>query len=324
MSAAAASPSRPAKVVAVVGATASGKTHLSLDLAEALGGEIINTDAMQVYRGMDVGTAKVDMSERRGIAHHLLDVMEVTEAGSVADFQRIARATIEGLRSRETTPVLVGGSALYTRAVLDRFEFPGTDPEVRRRLTSELDVVGPSTLHHRLAELDPPAAEGILPSNGRRIVRALEVIEVSGRPFSSTLPRWEYAVPGVVQIGVDIDREALHERIAERVDLMFESGFVEEVRSLLGSGLRDSPTASRAIGYREVMELVDGRITEAEARERTTVATRRFARKQDSWFRKDPRVTWLHWSDPELVAKAVRVVEHGKFDQPAGERDRTD
>lgn len=301
-------PRCPAPVVAVVGATASGKTRLSLDLAEELGGEVVNTDAMQTYRGMDIGTAKVDVTERRGVPHHLLDLMDVGEAASVAEFQRLARATINELRGRGVTPVLVGGSALYTRAVLDRFEFPGTDPEVRRRLIFQLGEVGPAALHHRLAELDPAAAEGILPSNGRRIVRALEAIEVSGRPFSSSLPELSYAVDGAVQIGVEIDRETLHERIAGRVASMFESGLVDEVAALLDRGLRESPTASRAIGYREVMRLLDGEITEDEARDRTTIATRRFARKQDAWFRKDPRITWLRWDDGDLVAKAVDVI----------------
>lgn len=304
-----ATPGSPRRVVAVVGATASGKTRLSLDIAEALDGEIVNTDAMQTYRGMDIGTAKEPPELRRGVPHHLLDLMDVTQAASVAEFQHTARSTIDQIRSRGRLPVLVGGSALYTRAVLDRFDFPGTDPEVRDRLSAELDQVGPATLHHRLTELDPAAAEAILPSNGRRIVRALEAIEVTGRPFSATLPQLEYAVEGALQLGVEIDRETLHQRIAERVAVMFEEGFVDEVADLLGQGLRSSPTASRAIGYREVIAFLDGEITESEARERTTVATRRFARKQDTWFRKDPRISWLRWDDPDLVEKAVAVIE---------------
>jgi len=298
-------------VVAVVGATASGKTALSLDLAERLGGEIVNTDAMQVYRGMDVGTAKLPPDERRGIPHHLLDLMELHEVASVAEFQRLARATIADLRARGAVPVLVGGSALYTRAVLDQFEFPGADDVVRRRLEAELDEVGPGALHERLAGLDPEAAAAILPSNGRRVVRALEAIEVSGRPFSATLPRLEYALDHAHQVGVRIDRPTLDARIARRVDLMWEHGFVDEVRRLLGAGLADARTASTAIGYREVMAHLRGELTDDEARERTVVATRRFARRQEQWFSRDPRITWVDGDDPDRVDEAVAAVRQG-------------
>ncbi|UFN46467.1 tRNA (adenosine(37)-N6)-dimethylallyltransferase MiaA [Nocardioides okcheonensis] len=239
-------------IVAVVGATASGKTGLSLDLAERLDGEVVNTDAMQVYRGMDVGTAKLPEAERRGIPHHLLDLMEVTEPASVAEFQRLAREVVADVRGRERTPVLVGGSALYTRAIVDRFEFPGTDDSLRRELEVELERVGSPALHARLAGVDPEAAAQILPDNGRRVVRALEVVALTGRPFSASLPRLEYADPRTVQVGVDIDRPTLDERIALRVEEMFASGFVEEVEALLARGLADGRTAGRAIGYREV------------------------------------------------------------------------
>jgi tRNA dimethylallyltransferase len=302
-----------APIVAVVGATASGKTGLSLDLAERLGGEVVNTDAMQVYRGMDVGTAKLPEAERRGIPHHLLDTLTVREPATVAEFQRWAREVIDRLRGRGTTPVLVGGSALYTRAILDRFEFPGTDDDVRRRWEQELDRLGPEALHAVLAERDPDAAAQILPENGRRIVRALEVVELTGRPFSASLPVLEYADPHTVQIGVDIDRDTLDQRIAARVDAMFDSGFVDEVRHLLEHGLADGRTASRAIGYREVVAHLRGELTEAEARERTAQATRRFARRQDSWFRKDPRIVWIRYDDPELVAKALAAVESTRW-----------
>ena len=304
-----AGPSTTVPIVAVVGATASGKTGLSLDLAERLGGEVVNTDAMQVYRGMDVGTAKLPEAERRGIPHHLLDTLTITEPATVAEFQGWARAVIDRLRGAGTTPVLVGGSALYTRAILDRFEFPGTDDAIRERWERELAEHGPAALHAVLAERDPDAAERILPENGRRIVRALEVVELTGRPFSASLPTLDYADPHTVQIGVDIDRETLDRRIAERVDAMFESSFVEEVRRLLDHGLADGRTAPRAIGYREVMAHLRGELTEAEAREQTATATRRFARRQDSWFRKDPRILWLRYDDPELVDKAVAAVE---------------
>jgi tRNA dimethylallyltransferase len=292
----------------VVGATASGKSGLALDLADQLAGEIVNTDAMAVYRGMDVGTAKQPVAERRGIPHHLLDLLEVTETMTVAEFQGRARAVIADLRHRGRVPVLVGGSALYTRAVLDRFEFPGTDDTVRNRLEAELADVGAAALHRRLSEVDPAAAGNILVDNGRRIVRALEVVEITGRPFSATLPRLEYAEPLSVQVGVDIDRETLDARIERRVGAMFEAGFVEEVERLLATGLREGRTAGSAIGYREVTAYLDGDLTLDEARERTISATRRFARRQDSWFRKDPRVVWVRYDDPERVEKALDAV----------------
>lgn len=295
-------------VVAVVGATAAGKTDLSLSLAEVLHGEVVNTDAMQVYRGMDIGTAKQPESQRRGVPHHLLDLLDITEVATVSDFQAMARTMITDLRAAGRPPVLVGGSALYTRAVLDRFEFPGTDPEVRRVLTEELERVGPARLHARLVELDPQAADQMLPGNGRRIVRALEVIELTGKPYGSGLPRLDYALENVHQIGIDIDRATLHERISRRVDQMFDAGFVDEVRGLLERGLAGATTASRAIGYPEVMRHLAGGISETEAREATKTATRRFVRKQDGWFRKDPRITWLAWDDPDLVEKAVAAV----------------
>lgn len=299
----------PLPIVALVGATASGKTGLSLRLAERLGGEVVNTDAMQVYRGMDIGTAKLPVAERRGIPHHLLDLLDVTEPATVALFQGWARDAVDDLRARGATPVLVGGSALYTRAIVDRFEFPGTDDSLRRELEVELERVGSPALHERLAGVDPEAAAQIQPDNGRRVVRALEVIALTGRPFSASLPRLEYADPLTVQVGVDIDRPTLDARIEARVDDMFASGFVEEVEALLARGLADGRTASRAIGYREVMGFLAGDRTLAEAIEQTKTATRRFARRQDSWFRKDPRIVWVAHDDPDRVDKAVAAVE---------------
>ena len=297
-----------APIVAIVGATASGKTSLSLDLAEALGGEIVNTDAMQLYRGMDVGTAKLPPDERRGIPHHLLDLLDVTQPSTVAEFQAMARDEIARMRAAGTTPVLVGGSALYTRAVVDRFEFPGTDAGVRARLEAELAELGPEAMHARLAELDPEAASRILVENGRRTVRALEVIELTGRPFTASLPVMEYADPATIQIGVDIDRPELAARIEQRVDAMFDAGFVDEVTRLLDQGLLEGRTASMAIGYREVAAAIAGEMTAEEARERTILSTRRFARRQDAWFRKDPRIVWVRHDDPERVAKALDAV----------------
>lgn len=300
--------SLPPPVVAVVGATAAGKSGLSLDLAEALGGEVVNTDAMQLYRGMDIGTAKLSVVERRGIPHHLLDVLEVTEAASVAEFQGQAREVIAQVRARGRSPVLVGGSALYTRAVLDEFAFPGTDPEVRARLEAELAAVGSAVLHRRLADVDPEAAANILVENGRRVVRALEVVEITGQPFSATLPTLTYVDPRTVQVGVDIDRPTLDARIEQRVDEMFGAGFVAEVEALLARGLAEGRTASRAIGYPEVAAHLAGEQSLDEARERTVIATRRFARRQDAWFRKDPRITWVRFDDPDRLARVLSVV----------------
>jgi tRNA dimethylallyltransferase len=295
-------------VVAVVGPTASGKTDFSLDLAEALGGEVVNTDSMQLYRGMDIGTAKLPVEERRGIVHHLLDVLDVTEPATVAEFQGRARAVIDDCRARGVVPVLVGGSALYTRAVLDRFEFPGTDPAVRAQLERELAEVGAEALHARLAGSDPVAAERIIPQNGRRVVRALEVIAITGRPFSASLPSLTYFYDDAVQIGVDIPRPVLDERIALRVQRMWDAGFVEEVRALAGRGLREGRTANRALGYQQVLAFLDGDLGEQEAQELTVTGTRRFARRQDSWFKKDPRITWVGWDDPDRVGVALRRI----------------
>ena len=296
-----------APVVAVVGATAAGKSALALELAERIGGEVVNTDAMQLYRGMDIGTAKLPVAERRGIPHHLLDVLEVTEPASVAEFQGQARAVIAEVRGRGRTPVLVGGSALYTRAVLDEFAFPGTDPEVRARLEAELADVGSAVLHRRLAEVDPEAAANILVENGRRVVRALEVVEITGRPFSATLPTLTYVDPRTVQVGVDIDRPTLDARIEQRVDEMFETGLVAEVEALLARGLAEGRTASRAIGYPEVAAHLAGELSLDEARERTVIATRRFARRQDSWNRADPRIRWVSYNDAQLE-RALELV----------------
>ncbi|MFC5728568.1 MULTISPECIES: tRNA (adenosine(37)-N6)-dimethylallyltransferase MiaA [Nocardioides] len=301
-------PTAPKPIVAIVGPTASGKTSLSLDLAEALAGEIVNTDAMQVYRGMDIGTAKLPVEQRRGIPHHLLDTISVREPATVAEFQRWAREVISDLRRRDVTPVLVGGSALYTRAILDRFDFPGTDPAVRERLEQELESVGSQALHHRLRELDPASAGRIEAENGRRIVRALEVIEITGRPFSATLPVQEYLDPATVQIGVTIDRDVLDRRIEQRVREMFEGGLVDEVRRLRDEGLAEGRTASSAIGYRQVLAHLDGEMSLEEAQERTVIATRRFARRQLAWWKDDSRITWVDHDDPARVAKALRKI----------------
>jgi tRNA dimethylallyltransferase len=295
-------------VVAVVGPTAAGKSDLAVAVGQRLDGEVVNADAMQVYRGMDIGTAKTTPAERGGVPHHLLDILDVTQTATVAEFQALARGAIDDCRRRGVVPVLVGGSALYVRAILDDFVFPGTDETVRARLEAELAEVGPDVLHRRLAEADPAAARQILPTNGRRVVRALEVIEITGGPYVATLPEHRYVYDGVVQVGLDVPRPVLDERIARRVDAMFDAGLLAEVRGLLDHGLRDGRTANRALGYSQAIAVLDGRLTEAEARERTIQATRRFARRQDSWFRKDPRIGWLPYDAADLAGRVVRMV----------------
>lgn len=283
----------PQPLIALVGPTAAGKSALSLRLAESLGGEVVNADSMQLYRGMDIGTAKLPVGERAGVPHHMLDIWEVTKTASVSEYQRLARQAIAGIHSRGKIPVVVGGSGLYVRAVIDNLEFPGTEPQVRERLEGELAEIGAAALHARLTRLDPAAAVAILPGNGRRIVRALEVLEISGRPFSATLPAYESVYDAVVQIGVHVPRSQLDDRIADRVRGMWHAGFVAEVRGLEAAGLRSGRTASRALGYAQVLRFLDGEWSQEQAAAETARATRRFARRQESWFRRDPRVVWL-------------------------------
>lgn len=294
--------------VAVVGPTATGKSDLAVRLAAELGGEVVNADAMQLYRGMDIGTAKITAGERQGVPHHLLDVLDVTEAASVAAYQREARAVVERLLAEGRTPVLVGGSGLYVQAVLDDLVFPGTDEKIRTQLEQELSVFGAEALHGRLAQLDPAAALAILPSNGRRVVRALEVIELTGQPFSATLPKPGPARYGTVVVGLDREVSALDERVDARVARMFEAGLVDEVRALEARGLRDGRTASRALGYQQVLAAFDGECTLEEAAAATAQATRRFVRKQRSWFRRDQRVTWFDAAAPDLAGDVLALV----------------
>ncbi|UZD61183.1 tRNA (adenosine(37)-N6)-dimethylallyltransferase MiaA [Brevibacterium sp. JSBI002] len=283
-----------APIITVVGATATGKSDLALDLAGRLGGEIINTDSMQFYRGMDIGTAKLPVDERRGIPHHLIDILEVTEEANVQDFQARARAAIAEVRERGLRPVLVGGSGLYVRAAVDHMEFPGTDPEVRARL--EAEVAGDRwALHQKLRDLDPKAAEKITVNDQRRIARALEVIELTGRPFSAQLPDYQEIEP-TIHLGLSMDRAILHERIATRVELMWDHGWVDEVTRLLDVGLAEGKTASRAIGYAQIQRHLAGELTAAEAKIEATIRTRQFARRQDTWFRRDPRIRWIDGS----------------------------
>lgn len=292
------------RVIAVVGPTAAGKSALSIALAHALGGEVVNADSMQLYRGMDIGTAKLTVAERAGVPHHVLDIWDVTEPASVAEYQRLARAAVNDIAGRGLVPLLVGGSGLYVRAVLEEFEFPGTDPVVRARLEQELAASGTGPLFERLRVADPVAAERILPGNGRRIVRALEVIELTGLPFTAALPD-PTAFYDCVQLGVDRDTAELDARIATRVDQMWAAGLLDEVRTLAGQGLRDGRTAGRALGYHQALAQLDGALTEEDAREQTVRATRRFVRRQRSWFRRDPRITWLDAADDGLTETAL-------------------
>jgi tRNA dimethylallyltransferase len=287
-------------VVAVVGPTATGKTALAVALARRLGGEVVNADSMQLYRGMDIGTAKPGLAERGGVPHHLLDLWSVRQAASVAEYSRRARAEIDRLRADGVVPLLVGGSGLYVRAVLDELDFPGTDAAVRARLEGELADLGSAELHGRLARLDPAAAASVLPSNGRRVVRALEVIELTGGPFRAQLPDPRPHYPAVT-IGLDRTPAELDERVAQRVERMWAAGFVAEVEALVGEGLREGPTASRALGYAQVLAQFDGELTPAEARERTKSTTRRFIRRQRSWFRRDAGPAWFDAGRSDLV-----------------------
>lgn len=295
-------------VVAVVGPTATGKSDLAVDLALALGGEVVNADASQLYRGMDVGTAKLPLPARHGVPHHLLDVLEVTQDASAARYQAAARAAVADVAARGRVPVLVGGSGLYVRAALDELVFPPTDPAVRARLEAEAERLGAAALHARLAATDPVAAAAILPGNTRRVVRALEVAEITGRPFSATMPRERrYAVPAV-QVGLRSERARLVERIDARVTAMLAEGLVEEVRGLLGRGLREGGTARRALGYAQVLQALDGHLTLEEAAEATRGATRAYAKRQVSWFRADPRVRWLDVDGTTRAQRADRAL----------------
>jgi tRNA dimethylallyltransferase len=291
-------------VIAVVGPTGSGKSDLAVSLALELDGEVINADAMQFYRGMDIGTAKITVPERRGVPHHLLDTLDVTQEASVSDFQQQARDIISGVHARGKRAILAGGSGLYVRAALDILEFPGTDPELRRQLEAELEETGQEALLARLRAVDPVSAGRV--ADARRIIRALEVHQLTGRPFSSFMPRREYFRPAI-QIGLAVDRTVLRERLALRVEAMVQRGLLEEVRRLDAAGLRSGKTAPRALGYAQFLKVLDGEFTVQEAVEDTVVATRQFARRQLTWFRADPRITWLDWDAPDLAAQAAKL-----------------
>ena len=299
--------------IAVIGPTGTGKSQLALQIAERLGGEIVNADAMQQYRGMDIGTAKVEPADRRGIPHHQLDVLDVIDTATVARYQQAAVADVESITARGAVPVIVGGSMMYIQALLDDWAFPATDSGVRSRWEARLAEIGTAALHSELAAEDPLAAETILNTDGRRIVRALEVIELTGQPFAASAPqigppRWDTAI-----IGLDWDTEALDARLAERTDAMFAAGLVDEVRVLLACGLRDGVTAARALGYVQVIDALDaGAATAAieQARELTFTGTRRYVRRQRSWFRRDQRIRWLDGSTDALLDEALTHWSH--------------
>jgi tRNA dimethylallyltransferase len=281
------------RVIVVLGPTATGKSELGIEIAQRMNGEIVNADSMQLYQGMDVGTAKLTQDERQGVVHHLLDIWPVTRTASVADYQTHARAAIDEIAARGRTPILVGGSGLYIRAVIDDMRFPGTDADVRANLEAELAVVGAPAMHARLAAADPATAATLLPTNGRKIVRALEVAAIGGGSFTGLMPSYESVYDAVV-IGLDRPTGELDERLTRRVATMWDRGLVEEVRGLAEhAGLRDGVTARRALGYKQVLALLDGELSDEEARARTVQATKRFVRRQRSWFRPDPRINWL-------------------------------
>ncbi len=299
-------------LLAVVGATGTGKSALSLELAERLGeqghpAEIVNADALQLYRGMDIGTAKVSVRERRGIRHHLLDILDVTEEASVAGYQDEAREAIADIRARGATPILVGGSGLYVSSVLFDFQFPGTDSSVRGHLEKDLAQSGPGPLFRRLTELDPEAARAIGPQNARRIVRALEVIEITGKPFGSGLPDESTFREPTVVIGLSAPRERLVAHLDERIRRMWQGGLLDEVRGLIPRGLEEGITARRAIGYAQAIGQIHGELTESEAIDQAAALTRRYARRQVSWFRRYPHARWLEHDDPDRVAQAIAL-----------------
>jgi tRNA dimethylallyltransferase len=298
--------------IAVVGPTGTGKSALALDVAERVGGEIVNADAMQLYRGMDIGTAKLAPEHRRGITHHQLDVLEVTQTATVGRYQQAAAADVEAIAARGAVPVIVGGSMLYLQSLLDDWAFPATDPGVRARWEALLADVGVTALHAELARVDASAAASILPTDGRRIVRALEVVELTGQPFAASAPtigapRWDTVI-----LGLDWETTLLDERLALRTETMFADGLVDEVIALQGRGLRTGATASRALGYAQVLAALEsGGAAEAmaEAQERTFIGTRRYVRRQRSWFRRDHRINWLDGASPAIVEETLRIYQ---------------
>ncbi|CAB4686763.1 unannotated protein [freshwater metagenome] len=281
-------------MLVICGATATGKSDLAIALAQHFDGEIINADSMQIYRGMDIGTAKLTVEERQGVPHHLLDVLDVTQDSTVAWYQDSARQVIDEIESRGKRPIIVGGTGLYIKSILDELNFPDTDPDIRKSLELELEKIGLDAMYERLQKLDPAAGIAIDRANARRVIRALEVIAITGKPFTANLPREESTrYPDARQFGLVMDRESLDVRISARVDLMWEQGFVAEVQSLLNAGITEARTAQLALGYSQIIAYLQGRMSEEEAREDTKRATRQYARRQETWFSRDARITWI-------------------------------
>ena len=301
------------RVLAIVGPTATGKSDLAVEVARQVDAEVVNADSMQLYRGMDIGTAKLSTEQQRGVPHHLLDVLEVTETATVAAYQRVARATVDDLIARDRTAIMVGGSGLYLRAVLDDLDFPSTDSDVRAELEAELAAHGSIPLHTRLARVDPSAAAAIHRHNGRKIVRALEVIALTGQPFRASMPepRDRYRA---AWIGLDDEPDSLDRRIEARVDRMWADGLIGEVERLATLGLRDGVTASRALGYAQVLRHLDGEYSSEQARLITQQATRRFVRRQRSWFRREERIQWLPADGPDLLDRTVQALHAPTID----------
>jgi tRNA dimethylallyltransferase len=303
----------PNKLIAVVGPTGSGKSDLGLSIVDqitAAGGkaEIVNSDSMQFYRGMDIGTAKLSVQERRGIPHHLIDWLEITDESTAAEYQAVARPLIKRLQTEGITPVLVGGSMLYIAAVLNNFEFPARDAALRQQLEAQLDELGPHEMHRRLKAVDPVAASRIIPQNGRRSVRALEIVTLTGQPFAAALPDEPEDWQPVLEIGVNGPREDLVQRLERRVQRMWQLGLVQEAESLIPLGIREGKTSSRAIGYSQVIAQIDGLLTQEEAIADTVRLTQKYARRQMSWFRRDNRIQWLDYQDVQMNSKAANLV----------------
>jgi tRNA dimethylallyltransferase len=310
----------PEQLIAIVGSTGTGKSELAIRVAETIcnegsSAEIVNADAMQLYRGMDIGTAKLPPKERRGIEHHLIDVLEVTEESTAAEYQKLARAKILEIQSRAAVPILVGGSMLYVAAVLNNFEFPVRDKDLRAQLEQQLAELGAEAMHLKLAEIDASAASRIDPENGRRIVRALEIVTLTGEPFAAALPAEIDSWQEVVEIGLRMDRGTLVTRLGQRVRSMWDMGMVEETRNLITQGLRDSVTAGYAIGYAQALAQLDGELDQEQAIESTTKLTQKYARRQMSWFKRDTRINWLDALEPSVTDLAISLVrQHGLLD----------
>ncbi len=301
------------ELLCIVGPTGSGKSGLAINVALELAksgikAEIVNADSMQFYRGMDIGTAKVPVAERAGIEHHMLDWLDIAEENTAARYQVEARKVISDLIGQGILPIVVGGSMLYIAALINTFEFPGRDEALRAQLEQDLIDLGPVAMHKRLELLDETAASRIEPQNGRRIVRALEIVMITGEPFAASLPdQFESFLP-VLEIGLNSAREHLVERLAQRVRDMWSLGLVDEVKGLVGKGIRDSKTASQAIGYSQALASIDGRLTEEEAIAETILLTQRYARRQMSWFRRDPRIHWFDYQAEDLVKEVMELV----------------